>query len=145
VVGGRLSDRFGRRPVLAASVLAFAFGTLLVFGGSRALYAPGFFLLAGADAAVQAVRSAFASELFPTEVRGTLAAVAGAVTVVAGSAGLLVTGLLAPVVDPTVSVQALALLAAAGVVALRGLPETAGADVIATRSSRTPEPVEDPT
>jgi MFS family permease len=96
VVGGRLSDRFGRKPVLTASVLGFSLGTLLVFSGQPALYVPGFFLLAAADASVQAVRSAFAGELFPTEVRGTLGAVAGTVIVVAGSAGLLLAGLLAP-------------------------------------------------
>jgi MFS family permease len=130
VVGGRLSDRFGRKPVLTLSVLGFSLGTLLVFSGEPALYVPGFFLLAAADASVQAVRSAFAGELFPTEVRGTLGAVAGAVIVVAGSAGLLLAGLLAPVVDPTVTVLLLALLAAASVLALRAVPETAGIDLL---------------
>lgn len=140
VVGGRLSDRYGRKRMLTLAVFAFTAGTLLVFSGERAMYAPGFFLLAAADAAVQAVRSAFASELFPTEVRGTLAAVAGAVIVAAGSVGLLVTGLLAPVVDPSLTVVGLALLAAASTLALRGVPETAGIDVIAPRI-----PVEEPT
>lgn len=130
VVGGRLSDRFGRKPILTLSVLAFAAGTLLVFTGQRWLYAPGFFLLAAADAAVQAVRTTFASELFPTEVRGTLAALAGAVTVAAGSVGLLLAGVLAPVVEPTVTVVALALITALSALALRPLPETAGTDVI---------------
>ena len=131
VVGGRLSDRLGRKPVLTMSVLGFSLGALLVFSGERALYVPGFFLLAASDAAVQAVRSAFAGELFPTEVRGTLGAVAGAVIVVAGSVGLLLTGLLAAVIDPTVTVLMLAALAAVSVLALRSLPETAGADVLA--------------
>lgn len=130
VVGGRLSDHFGRKPILTVSVLGFSVGALLVFSGERALYVPGFFLLAASDAAVQAVRSAFAGELFPTEVRGTLGAVAGAVIVVAGSVGLLLTGVLAAVVDPTVTVLFLALLAAVSVLALRTLPETAGTDVL---------------
>lgn len=130
VVGGRLSDRFGRKPILRLSVLGFSLGTLLVFSGEPALFVPGFFLLAAADASVQAVRSAFAGELFPTEVRGTLGAVAGAVIVVAGSAGLLIAGLLAPVVDPKVTVLGLAVLAAVSVLALRGVPETAGTDVL---------------
>lgn len=134
VVGGRLSDRFGRKPMLTVGVLAFTAGTLLVFSGEPALYAPGFFLLAGADAAVQAVRSAFTGELFPTEVRGTLAAVAGAVTVAAGSLGLLVTGVLAPLVDPVVTVVVIALLTGASALALRPLPETAGVDVIGPRT-----------
>ena len=130
VVGGRLSDRLGRKPILTAAVLVFSLGALLVFTGGPVLYAPGFFLLAAADAALHAVRGAFAGELFPTEVRGTLGAVAGAVIVVAGSAGLLITGLLADVLDPSVSVLLLALLAALSVLALRTLPETAGADVL---------------
>lgn len=130
IVGGRLSDRFGRKPMLVTAVLAFTTGTLLVFTGQPTLYAPGFFLLAGADAAVQAIRSAFTSELFPTEVRGTLAAIAGAVTVTAGSVGLLLTGVLANLVDPTVSVMVIALLTATSVLALRHLPETVGIDVI---------------
>ena len=131
VVGGRLSDHRGRKPVLTGSVLVFSLGALLVFTGGPALYVPGFFLLAAADAALHAVRGAFAGELFPTEVRGTLGAVAGAVIVVAGSAGLLITGLLADVVDPSVTVLLLALLAAVSVLALRTLPETAGSDVLA--------------
>ena len=138
VAGGRLSDRLGRKPVLTGSVLAFAAGALLVFTGSPALFAPGFFLLAGADAAVHAVRGAFAGELFPTRVRGTLGALAGAVTVASGSAGLLLAGVLAPVVDPRTTVLFLAVAAAAGVLALRSLPETAGTDVIAAPA---PSPV----
>lgn len=133
VAGGRLSDRFGRKPVLALAVCAFAGGALLVFSGSRALYVPGFFLLAGADAAVHAVRGAFVAELFPTEVRATLAALTGAVTVASGSAGLLVVGLLSPGVPYGHAVAALALLAGAGTLALRALPETAGADVLGPR------------
>ena len=130
VVGGRLSDRFGRKPVLTMSVLAFTAGALLVFSGEQALYVPGFFLLAAADAAVQAVRTTFASELFPTQVRGTLAALAGAVDVAAGIVGLLLAGVLASYVAPTVTVVVLALLTALSAVALRALPETAGTDVI---------------
>lgn len=139
VVGGRMSDHFGRKPILTASVLGFSLGALLVFSGEQLLYVPGFFLLAASDAAVQAVRSAFAGELFPTEVRGTLGAVAGAVIVVAGSVGLLLTGVLASVVDPSVTVLLLALLAALSVLALRTLPETAGADVLSV-----PSPLEVP-
>ena len=139
VVGGRLSDHFGRKPILTASVLGFSLGALLVFSGEQLLYVPGFFLLAASDAAVQAVRSAFAGELFPTEVRGTLGAVAGAVIVVAGSVGLLLTGVLAAVIDPSVTVLILALLAALSVLALRALPETAGTDVLSA-----PKPLEVP-
>ena len=136
VVGGRLSDRLGRRPITAAAVVASALGAVLVFTGEPLLYAPGFFLLAAADAAVQAVRSVFTSELFPTEVRATLASLAGAVTVAAGSVGLLFAGALAGVLHPHVSVLVLALVCAASALLLRGLPETAGTDVLAPRPPR---------
>jgi len=130
VVGGRLSDRFGRRPVSMLAVIAFTVGAVLIFSGQRALYAPGFFLLAGADAAVQAVRTAFTSELFRTEVRGTLVSVVGATSVAAGSVGLLLAGFLAPYVEPRVSVLTMAAACAASAVLLRALPETAGIDII---------------
>lgn len=92
-------------------------------------------VFAAGDASVQAVRSAFAGELFPTEMRGTLGAVAGAVIVVAGSAGLLLTGVLASAVDPGATGLLLALLAAFSVLALRRLPETAGIDVLGPPTS----------
>ena len=139
VVGGRCSDRFGRKPVTTLAVLAFALGALLVFSGRPALFVPGFFLLAAADAAVQAVRSAFASELFPTEVRATLASLAGAVTIASGSVGLLLAGVLAPVLDPQLTVLGLAAACAASVLLLRALPETAGRDVIGAPRAPLPE------
>ena len=130
VVGGRLSDRFGRKPVTVWAVLVFGLGAILVFTEVRALYAPGFFLLAGADAAVQAVRTAYVGELFPTEVRATLASFVGAVNVAAGSLGLALVGLLAGVVDPATSVIAMAVACTATVILIRRLPETVGIDVI---------------
>jgi MFS family permease len=139
LVGGRMSDRFGRKPVLRAAVLAFSAGAVLVFTGQPGLYVPGFFLLAGADAAVQAVRSAFAGELFPTEVRATLASLAGAVTVAAGSAGLLLAGILAPLLDPQITVLGIAAACVLSVCLLRPLPETAGIDVLGPRSPMTKE------
>ena len=133
LLGGRGSDRYGRRPVTAIAVLAASAGAVLVFSGLPVLYAPGFFLMAAADAAVQAVRSAFASELFPTQIRGTLASVAGAVVVASGSVGLLLVGGLAQVLDTTAVVLLLAAVNAFGILLLRGLPETAGVDVIGPR------------
>jgi MFS family permease len=130
LAGGRLSDRFGRKPVLVTAVLFFGGGALLVFTELRVLYAPGFFLLAGADAAVQAVRTAFVGELFPTEVRATLASFVGAVNVAAGSMGLVIVGVLSSTVDSSTVIVALALCCTATVVLTRKLPETAGIDVI---------------
>lgn len=130
VVGGRLSDRFGRKPVTVSAVVVFGSGAILLFTEVRALYAPGFFLLAGADAAVQAVRTAYVGELFPTEVRATLASFVGAVNVAAGSLGLVLVGVVAGAVDPATSIMAMAVTCTASVIMIRRLPETVGTDVV---------------
>jgi SHS family lactate transporter-like MFS transporter len=130
VAGGRLSDRIGRRPVLVWSAVLMVVGVALVFSEERALFAPGFFILTGADAGLTAVRPAFLSELFPTEVRATLLAFVFGVVVAAGSLGLVVVGVLEGVVSTRTAIGGLAVLMLAGLAAMRGLPETAGTDVV---------------
>jgi MFS family permease len=130
LAGGRLSDRRGRRPVTSGCIVVFALGVLLVFSEQRALFAPGFFLIAGADAGLVALRPAFVSELFPTEVRATLLSFIFGVLVAGGSLGLVVVGLLAGPVGTTPAIIALTAAMVACLVALRGLPENAGLDVI---------------
>ncbi len=134
VAGGRLSDRVGRRPVVIWSAVVVALGVLLVFSEQRWLFAPGFFMMTGADAGLAAVRPAYLSELFPTEVRATLLSFVFAVIVAAGSLGLVLVGLLDAVWTTRTSVIALAVVMVAGLAAVRRLPETAGADVIGARS-----------
>jgi MFS family permease len=131
VAGGRLSDRVGRRPVVLWSTAFVVLGTLLVFSHERWLFAPGFFLVAGADAGLVSVRPAYLSEMFPTEVRATLLSFVFAVVVAAGSLGLVAVGALEGVVSTRTAVLGLAAVMVAGLAALRTLPETVGADVIA--------------
>jgi MFS family permease len=135
VAGGRISDRVGRRPVVLWSTVFVVLGTLLVFSHNRWLFAPGFFLVAGADAGLVSVRPAYLSEMFPTEVRATLLAFVFAVVVAAGSLGLVVVGALEGVVSTRAAVLGLAGVMVAGLVALRNLPETVGADVIGSSTS----------
>jgi MFS family permease len=130
VAGGKLSDRIGRRPVLIGSALVMVLGVTLVFTEQRWLFAPGFFLLTGADAGLASVRPAYLSELFPTEVRATLLAFVFGVIVAAGSVGLVIVGVLDGTWSTRTSIYALTALMLAGLAAVRGLPETAGADVI---------------
>lgn len=132
VAGGRMSDRVGRRPVIAASFAVMLAGVLLVFSEQRALFAPGFFLMAATDAALIAVRPAYVSELFPTEVRATLLSFIFAVIVAGGSLGLVVVGVLArwTSVSTSAAVVGLTVAMTVAVVALRSLPETAGRDVV---------------
>jgi MFS family permease len=135
VAGGRLSDRIGRRPVLVGSALVMALGVALVFSEQRWLFAPGFFLLTGADAGLVAARPAYLSELFPTEVRATLLSFVFGVVVAAGSLGLVVVGVLEGAWTTRASIYALTAVMLGGLVAMRGLPETVGADVVATRAA----------
>ena len=71
----------------------------------------------------------------PTQVRGTLTSAVGAVVVASGSVGLLLVGGLAQVLDAPAVVLLLAAVDAFGILLLRGLPETAGVDVIGPRPS----------
>ena len=128
--GGRLTDRVGRKRVIGGSMLSFSLGCLLVFSEEPALYAIGFFIMTGSNAATQSARASYLSELFPTEVRATLAAFVGANIVAAGSLGLLLVGVLQSVVSTSAAVMALAVLGAVATLLLRNLPETAGTDII---------------
>jgi MFS family permease len=130
VAGGRVSDRFGRRPVTAVGVLAFAAATVVLFNGGRAAFTPAFFLLTASDACLQAVRAAYTSELFPTQIRATVASFIGVITVAAGSAGLVIAGALAGTLSPGTTITAVAVAPALAVLALRALPETAGRDIL---------------
>jgi hypothetical protein len=57
------------------------------------------------------------------------------VHVAAGSLGLVVVGVLVGVVDSATSITVMALACTATVLVIRQLPETAGIDVIGTRSA----------
>jgi SHS family lactate transporter-like MFS transporter len=130
VAGGRLSDRIGRRPVVLWSAVVMALGIALVFSEQRALFAPGFFLLTGSDAGLVAVRPAYLSELFPTEVRATLLSFVFGVVVAAGSVGLVLVGALDGTFSTRTVIGGLVMVMLAGLALLRRLPETAGNDVI---------------
>ena len=130
VAGGRLSDRVGRRPIVIWSAVLLVAGVLLLFSEERWLFAPGFFIMSASDAGLASVRPAYLSELFPTEVRATLLAFVFGVIVAAGSIGLVVVGVLDGVVSTRTAIFGLSGVMLAGLAAMRGMPETAGADVI---------------
>lgn len=130
IAGGRLSDRIGRRPVIVWSAVVMALGIVLVFSEQRALFAPGFFLLTGSDAGLVAVRPAYLSELFPTEVRATLLSFVFAVVVAAGSVGLVLIGILDGTFTTRTVIGALTVVMLAALALMRRMPETAGNDVI---------------
>lgn len=129
-LGGRISDLVGRRPMIGLATLMGAAGTVLVFTEVEALFPPGFFLLTVAGSCFLAASVAYMAELFPTEVRATTSAFVIACQVVAGSVGLVLLGALSGVVSPSLLLLILGGCLAPAVLALRGLPETAGRDLV---------------
>jgi MFS family permease len=132
LLGGPGSDRIGRRPVLAAALLLGVVANVMIFSEVRLMFAPGFWVAAAANAAVLAVGYAYLSELFPTELRATLTSIVIAAQIAGGSLGLLLIGALAGAVDTSLQLVVGGLLAAPVILLLRGLPETRGADVVAS-------------
>lgn len=130
VVGGRISDRVGRRPIIIGSSFSMALGLVAIFSEQRGLFAPGFFLVAGSDAALASVRPSYLSELFPTEVRATLMAFVFSVVVAAGSVGLVFVGVFEEWWTTRALIGVLASVMLLGLLSMRQMPETAGADVI---------------
>jgi len=133
VVGGRISDRVGRRPIIIGSSFTMALGLIAIFSEQRGLFAPGFFLVAGSDAALASVRPSYLSELFPTEVRATLMAFVFSVVVAAGSVGLVFVGIFEAWWSTRALIGVLASVMLLGLLSMRRMPETAGADVIGAR------------
>jgi len=130
LLGGPGSDRVGRRPVLGAALLLGVIANVMIFTEVRLLFAPGFWVAAGASAAVLAVGYAYLSELFPTELRATLTSIVVAAQIAGGSLGLLIVGALGGAIDTSLQLVVGGLLAAPVVLLLRGLPETRGTDVV---------------
>jgi MFS family permease len=130
LLGGHVSDRVGRKPmVVLANVLAVA-GTILIFTGQRGLFVPGFYLDAAAGACFVTVTLAYVAELFPTELRATLSSVVIACQVAAGSLGLALLGALSGVVSISLAMMILGGSLLASLLLLRHLPETLGRDLI---------------
>ena len=130
ILGGHVSDRVGRRPIVALANVLAAAGTILIFTGQRSLFIPGFFLNAAAGACFVTVTLAYVGELFPTEVRATLSSVVIACQVAAGSLGLALLGAIGGVVDSSFAMLILGGGLLAAILLLRGLPETHGRDLI---------------
>lgn len=133
--GGWMSDRLGRRRTFALTGALFAAGTVATYGGTLgtapgrlAPFAVSLLALAfGGNAALVAFRS-LTVELFPTELRGTVAGWLGVGSALGWIGGMGAVALLAgPLggVGPAVALLAAAALPAA-IALLASLPETAG-------------------
>lgn len=132
LLGGRGSDRLGRRPLIASGFVLGAAGMALVFLGGRAAYAPGWFAFVVGQAIVAGCWLAFLSELVPTEVRATVTSVVVSAQVATGAVGLALSSALGDSPrDSGAVVVWLGGAAVASVVLLTRLPETSGRDVVA--------------
>lgn len=130
LLGGRLSDVVGRRSVTVAAMVLQGAGWVLVFSEVRSLFAPGYYLALMGLSAFQTVSYAYLAELFPTEVRASLASFAITLQIATGSLGLVLVSAFSRTVGPYRVMLALAAVEVVAAVAVLGLPETAGADVV---------------
>ena len=132
MLGGRGSDRLGRRPIMRIGGLLGFTGAIVMFSGGRWAYAPGWYLMAGGQACITALAFAYIAELVPTEIRATVTAFIVSCITVGGSVGLAVSATLIPDhIDDATLMRIFALVGVAGLALTWVLPETVGQDVIA--------------
>jgi len=131
LLGGRGSDRWGRRPVLSVGVVVGSAGMALLFLGGQSGFAPGWFAFVIGQAIVAGCWLVFVGELVPTEVRATVTSIVVSVHVAAGSVGLALSSVLGS--SPGESGRVVVWIGVASVVALAmlaWLPETTGRDMV---------------
>jgi predicted MFS family arabinose efflux permease len=126
LVGGRLSDRWGRRRLGAALALLTAVSTAATFGGGRAAYWTGSVVWSVLASAGVPVFGAWYGELFPTRARATSESVGSLAGALGGAAGFQLVAVLQPVLGLGPSLAATAAGAVASALLLLLLPETRG-------------------
>jgi len=138
LMAGRLSDRFGRRRVLAGAILANSALFAVFYTGSGWVLPVGWLAAIFTFFAVDVTLSAFAAELFPTSYRSTASAARTLFWAGAAGAGLAVHGLLVPLAGVASLATAWMLAAApvAALVVLVFLPETASRSLEETAPER---------
>ena len=92
LLGRYCADRFGRKPVLALALLALVASSLLVFEGRTVGLFLGYLCSVAAAGSLAPAGTAFSNELFPTEVRASVAGWNIAAGVTGSVAGLLAFG-----------------------------------------------------
>jgi MFS family permease len=125
-LGGRISDRRGRRlPAAGLSAVTVLFAAA-AFAGSRTAYWPGVVLWSFTASASVPVLGAWYGELFPTRARATSEATATVAAALGGIAGLQIVAAAQPHLGlgPSLVLTGAAALVAAGLLLL--LPETRG-------------------
>lgn len=135
LVGGALSDRFGRRPVMLVAAAALACWAPIFFMLAQTKQLPLLFLAvcvgAGIHGLLAGPEAAWIAELFPTRHRTAGASLAsqGSAVLGGGPAPLIATALLGATGQTTGVVVYLVLMAAISFVAVWSGPETKGVDL----------------
>jgi MFS family permease len=126
LVGGRLSDRFGRRRLAVGLGVLTAIATAASFAGGRPAYWIGNVLWSVTASASAPVLGAWYGELFPTRARATSESAVSAAGAAGGAVGFQLVGLLQPALGfgHSLAVPAAGALLAALLLLL--LPETRG-------------------
>ena len=126
LLGGWLSDRFGRRiPGAAFWALAAVFAAI-TYSGLPAAYWAGNATWTFMDGAASPIVGAWFGELFPTRARATASAVGAVAAALGGIAGLQLVGKLEPGFGLGPSIVLLSTAALFGALVLLLLPETSG-------------------
>jgi len=97
LLGRYLADRVGRRPAAAGSIVAMAAFGVLTYSGSRPGVIVGYVLGVLAASTLAPAAGSFVNELFPTQVRASIAGWQIAAAVLGASTGLVLFGQVADV------------------------------------------------
>jgi len=133
LLGRWLADRAGRRPTVAVAIVGMAFAGTFAYSGSTPALLIGYVLGITAGAVFAPAGGALAAELFPTEVRASVAGWYIAAGVLGAVAGLLVFGAVADVggvanhAEVAAAVTFLPMVLSTGL--LLFLPETRGREL----------------
>jgi len=97
LLGRFLADRFGRRPTGALSMVAMALSAVVTYSGSKTALLVGYELAVLSASTFAPAAGSLANELFPTEIRASVAGWNVAASVVGAVIGLVVFGAVADV------------------------------------------------
>ncbi|MGO9344624.1 MAG: MFS transporter [Acidimicrobiales bacterium] len=97
LLGRWSADKFGRRPTGAIAMMAVALLAVVTYGGSKVGLFVGYVAAVGVASVLAPAAGALVNELFPTEVRASIAGWQAAASVIGAGVGLVVFGAVADI------------------------------------------------